>query len=252
MELQKIFTGTYVDKLRNGVKDGSHVKYYESDTFLFDTEQVYSSPNIKKPNKGKLKMPDDTNYHDFENSKIIFEAYKNLTPLQASDIRLWTYLAHTDYYDYMCRRWSSVKKKSASNPSKYILDHWFISSPAQSNFLRHGIAGLWWTAYLTYDETRTDSYELTKVIWKQFAFATRDFGTLKLARHKEAAIGILEFISENESLFVNRFEPKSRFILKYLNQIGGLKPLSYYNKIFFKENLESVRSKIEVAKRGEY
>lgn len=245
MELQKIFTGTYVEKLRNGVKDGSRVKYYESDTFLFDNEQTFSLPKIVKANKGKLKMPDGTNYYDFENSKIIFEAYKNLTPLQASDIRLWTYLAHTDYYEYMCRRWASVKKKSASNPSKYILDHWFISSPAQSNLLRHGIAGLWWTAYLTYDETRTDSYELTNVLYRQLDFATRTLGTYSLARHKAAVKGILEYILQNPNLFKEKFEPKSRFLTKYINQIGGIKPLSYFNKDFFKDSLEAISPKIK-------
>lgn len=252
MELQNLFLGTYVEQLRKGVKDGSLVKYYESDTFLFDNEKTILSPKITKIGTGEFDMPKGTSYYDFENSKIIFETYKNLTPLQASDIRLWTYLAHTDYYAYMSERWAGVRKRSASNASKYILDHWFISSPAQSNFLRHGIAGLWWAAYLTYDETRTNPYELTEILWRQFAFATRDFGTLKLARHKEATIGVLEFIQENEDLFINQFEPKSRFMLKYLNQIGGLKPLSYYKREFFKANLQSVRSKIEVAKRGEY
>lgn len=245
MESQKLFIGTYVEKLRNGVKDGSLVKYYESDTFLFDHEQVYSSPQIAKTNKGELKIPDGTNYYDFENSKIIFEAYKNLTPLQASDIRMWTYLAHTDYYKYMCGRWANVRNKSASNPSKYILDHWFISSPAQSNFLRHGIAGLWWTAFLTYDETRTDPFELTKVLYRQLDFATRTLGTYRLARHKAAVNGILEYILQNPILFDDKFEPKSRFLTKYINQIGGIKPLSYFGKDFFKTSLEAISPKIK-------
>lgn len=252
MELQKLFKENYVTELYNGVQNGSLLKYYKSDTFLYDNQKIVSSPKITKHGEGKLLLPEGSKHNDFENSKIIFETYKTLTPLQASDIRFWTYLSHVDYYEYMHHRWAKIRNNSESNPTKYILEHWFIKSPSQSNFLRHGIAGLWWAAYLTYDETRTNPFELTEIIWRQFAFATRDFGTLKLARHKEATIGILEYIIENEHLFLNQFEPKSRFILKYLNQIGGIKPLSYLNRNFFKNNLELVRKRIETAKRGEY
>ncbi len=244
MELQNLFLGTYVEQLRKGVKDGSLVKYYESDTFLFDSEKTILSPKIKKIGTGEFVIPKGTSYYDFENSKIIFEAYKNLTPLQASDIRLWTYLAHKDYYAYMSERWAGVRKGSASNASKYILDHWFISSPAQSNFLRHGIAGLWWAAYLTYDENRTNPYELTEILYRQLDFATRTLGTYKLARHKEAVKGILEFILQNPTLFKDKFEDKSRFLTKHFNQIGGTKPLSYFNKDFFKYSLQEVSPKI--------
>jgi len=244
MELQKLFKGTYVETLRRGVKDGSIVKYYESDTFLYDTEKIYQSPLILKPSKGELKLPDKGSFYDFENSIIIYEAYKNMTPLQASDIRMWTYLAHTDYYQYMHNRWPGVQDKSAGNVSKYILDHWFISSPNQSNFLRHGIAGLWWAAHLTYDNARTDHYELTKILFRQLDFATRTLGTYFLARHKEAVFGILEYIQQYPDLFKNKFEDKSRYVTKYINQIGGTKPLSYFERGFFKSKLDEVKDKI--------
>jgi len=246
MELQKIFRESYVDDLRQGVKNGSLMKYYESDAFLFDSEKIMQSPHIMKPISGEFIIPDATSLYDFENSKIIYEAYKTITPLQASDVRLWTYLAHTDYYPYMCKRWPGVQNKTATDCSKYILSHWFISSPAQSNFLRHGIAGLWWAAYLTYDETRTDPFELTKILYRQLDFATRTLGLYFLARHKEAVYGILEFILQNPDLFKNKFEDKSRFLTKYINQIGGTKPLSYFKRDFFKNSLHSVKSKIEL------
>jgi hypothetical protein len=247
MELQKLFRANYVEKLREGVKNRSLVKYYESDTFLFDLEQVMQSPLIFKPAKGDLILPDSKSFYDFENSRIIYEAYKSLTPLQASDTRLWTYLAHTDYYNYMSKRWPGVQNKTASNQSKYILDHWFITSPAQSNFIRHGISGLWWAAYLTYDETRTDKYELTKILYTQLDFATRTLGTYSLARHKEAVSGVLEYILQNPPLFKNNFEAKSRYVTKYLNQVGGTKPLSYFKRDFFKNSLHSVRDRIDKA-----
>jgi hypothetical protein len=246
MELQKLFRESYVEALRMGVKDSSLVKYYEGDTFLYDAEKVMQMPHIAKPINSEFLIPTKTALYDFENSKIIYEAYKTITPLQASDVRLWTYLAHTDYYAYMCKRWPGVQDKSATDRSKYILDHWFISSPAQSNFLRHGIAGLWWAAHLTYDETRTDPYELTKVIFRNLDFSFRTLGTYKLGRHREAVIGISEFIIQNPATFKGNFQDKTRFITKYLNQVGGTKPLSYFKRDFFKNTLYDVKAKIEM------
>ena len=43
---------------------------------------------------------------DFQNAKIVYEAYKGkINPLQASDLRLWSYLAHVQHWDYMFARW---------------------------------------------------------------------------------------------------------------------------------------------------
>ena len=128
--------------------------------------------------------------------------------------------------------------------SKYILDHWFIASPTQNNFLRHGLAGLWWGAHLSYDETRKDKYELTRVLFKQLDFVTRTLGVYSLARHKEAVIGILEYMVENQESFEKHFQEKSRFLTKYFNQIGGTKPISYFDRNFFKAALHSAEDRI--------
>lgn len=249
MELQNLFRDRYVQKLRQSVIDGSLIKYYESDAFLYDKNEVVQSPYIYKPEVVEFKYPVENDNYDFENAVAIFKAYPTLTLLQASDIRLWTYLSHVDFYQYMSIRWPGIKNNSAENKSKYILDHWFITSPIQSNFLRHGIAGLWWGAYLSYDETRTEPFELTKVLFKQLDFATRTLGTYYLSRHKEAVIGILEYILQNPELFKTHFEPKTRFMTKHINQIGGTKPVSFFKRDYFKSALHSVKSKIEVTKR---
>jgi hypothetical protein len=61
---------------------------------------------------------------------------------------------------------------------------------------------------------------------------------------EEAVIGILEFIKENDKLFSTSFEKKSRFITKYINQIGGVKPISCFDRLFFKSELEKVSKTI--------
>ena len=245
MELQNIFKSSYVSTLMLGVKDNSLIKYYESDVFLFDEQMILQSPSITLTQNSNLILPDKKSYYDFENSKIIYSLYKDLSPLQASDIRFWIYLAHSNYYPYMCKRWPGIQDKSAINKSKYILDHWFITSPSQSNFLRHGIAGLWWAAHLTYDEKREDPFELTQIVFRNLDFGFRTLGTYKLGRHKEAIIGIAEFIIEHPDVFEGKFQQKSRYLVKYLNQLGGTKPLSYFNRYYFKTALMDVKEKIK-------
>jgi hypothetical protein len=244
MGYQTIFRQNYVEELVRTLKNGTSLPMYENESFEYNVEKTLQSPLIIQPENVDFLIPDKNSFYDFENAKIIFEAYRSLTPLQASDIRFWTYLAHADYYKYMKKRWPKLENKDQGGRTKYILDHWFIPSLTQSNFLLHGIAGLWWGAYLTYDASRTDAYELTRVLFTQLDFATRTLGAYSLARHKEAVLGILDYILLNPNLFETRFQQKSRFLTKYLNQIGGTKPLTYFDRTFFKEKLESVENKI--------
>jgi hypothetical protein len=244
MELQRIFKQSYADELLRGVKNGTLVGLYDNESFEYKDEKVLQAPLINKPDNADFQLPDDTSLYDFENAKIVFEAYKSLTPLQASDIRLWTYLAHVDHYKYMKKRWPGRESTDPGSRSNYILDHWFILSPTQNNLIRHGIAGLWWGAYLTHDLSRTDNYELTRILFSQRDFATRTLGATSVTRHKAAVLGILEYILENPELFERKFQEKSRFLTKYVNQLGGTKPLSYFDKDFFKNVLQSIDKQI--------
>lgn len=238
MEKQQIFKEKYLLKLKEEIDTDK----YRSNEFVHDKKQTLMMPNINKPDGLLSKL---NHQNDFETAVAIFEAFKNLEPIQASDERLWTYLAHVDLYSYMIKRWDAVYKGTAKDTVDYINEHWFLKSTAQSNLLRHAISGLWWAVYLSVDENRgANKYELTKILFRQLDFPTRTLGTYKLGRHKEAVIGILEFIQENELLFKKNFEDRVRFITKHLNLIGGVKPIAYYDRSFFKVELQKVAANI--------
>jgi hypothetical protein len=238
MEKQQIFKEKYLLKLKEEI----NVDQYRSNEFVYDKKQTLMMPNIIKP-EGLL---DNLNHeNDCETAIAIYEAFKNLEPIQASDERLWVYLSHVDLYPYMIKRWDAVHKGTAKNFVDYIDEHWFLKSSAQSNLMRHALAGFWWAVYLSVDENREDKkYELTKILFRQLDFPTRTLGTYKLGRHKEAVIGILEFIQDNEKLFTKNFEDKVRYITKHLNLIGGVKPIAYYDRSFFKNELQKISAKI--------
>lgn len=238
MEKQQIFKEKYLLKLKEEID----MDKYRSNEFVYDKKQTLMMPNINKP-EGLLSKLNHQN--DFETAIAIFEAFKNLEPIQASDERLWAYLSHVDLYPYMIKRWDAVYKGTAIDATDYVNEHWFLKSSAQSNLLRHALAGFWWAVYLSVDESRGENkYELTKILFRQLDFPTRTLGTYKLGRHKEAVIGILEFIQENELLFKKNFEDRVRFITKHLNLIGGVKPIAYYDRSFFKSELQKVSTNI--------
>ncbi len=239
MAKQIIFKDKYVQKLKNEL----NIEFYKANKFVYDKKQILMLPNIEKTENLLERL--DVN-DDCKTAIQIYEAFQKLEPIQASDERLWVYLSHVDLYSYMIKRWNTghsgtVKDEKAK---EYILEHWFLISSAQSSLLRHALARLWWSVYLSVDETKNDKYELTKILFRQLDFPTRTLGTYKLGRHKEAVIGILEFIKENENLFKNKFEDKARFITKHLNVVGGVKPISYYNRIFFKFELKKMSNEI--------
>jgi len=236
MEKQRIFRSGYARQLKEGVKFGVNLHRYESENFEYDEEQTLFFLNIDKP-VGLLDALDVTD--DFQSAIKIYEAYSGLEPIQASDIRFWVYLTHADLYPYVKERWNSEIS------TKYILDHWFIESPRQGNLLRHSLSQLWWAVHLSIDRERKDKYELTKILFRNRDFPFRTLGTYRLGRHKEAVIGILEFIAENDQLFKGNFEDKTRYITKYLNQMGGVKPIAYYERGFFKSELAKNSSSIE-------
>lgn len=238
MGKQLLFKSKYTATLKEQVSLDESLDKYKSKDFIYDKKQVLMMPNIEESMNLADKL-DASN--DFKTAIQLYEAFKDLEPIQASDERFWTYLAHVDLYPYMIKRWPGVKSGEASDPRKYILDHWFLSSSAQSSLLRHALAGLWWAVYMSVDESRRESrYELTKILFRQLDFPTRTLGTYKLGRHKEAVLGILEFINENENLFKTKFQSKARFVTEYLNIVGGIKPIAYYDRNFFKSELEKV------------
>jgi hypothetical protein len=62
-------------------------------------------------------------------------------------------------------------------------------------------------------------------------------GQTRFARHKPAIHGVLEFIKEN-NLDKQSLEQAGRAIVPYINLLGGIRPLSYFEKDWFKTKLK--------------
>lgn len=239
------FTIDTIKDLKIKVKEmnGTLLSYYTQNEFKPDnsfrlfTEQ--SEVQITNENLvNQMLSAFEQNETEFEVGKLLFENLK-LNPKQASDIGFWTYHNHHTFYQYIAKRWGDVwnEEKDVANPSTYIVNHWIQSNSSQGELIDYPISGLWWSFYLTVDESRTDKYELTRILFKNFSLRTKYFGQARFARHKPAIIGALEFIKEN-NLEEKSLEQAGRAIYPYINLLGGIRPLSYFDKDWFKDKLK--------------
>ena len=238
MIAQRTFKKTYVDVLTDNVRNGYNLDLYGKDTFPYDSNEVVIIPTVRYP-EGLLEKMIPTAQSDCESAIALYEAYLNLTPLQASDKAFWTYLTHVDLFEYVQARYPRVKEEGFDNVN-YVLNHWFYIS----DWIKvHPLASLWWYVYLTYDEQSEDRYKYTRIFFSNYEFRT-NFVQYSIARHKEALIGYFDFLAENKEIMSQFFKGRNRFITKYLNKLGGSRLLSTLDRNFFKEELTRIKPQI--------
>ncbi len=183
---------------------------------------------------------------DFQNAKIIYEAFsQSINPVQASDLRLWAYLAHIQHWDYMNTRWKidtpdeedeeaedaqweeqgEEKKTSANKILDRIGYRYFFKASRGKAFVRQGISRLFWSAYLTYDADNENPYEYT-----EYFFSKQDIFTSiterSYARNKILVLAALKELKAHPEL--GRTE--IRLFLAKLNQAGAIKVLDFLDK----------------------
>lgn len=183
---------------------------------------------------------------DFQNAKILYEAFsQSINPVQASDLRLWAYLAHIQHWDYMNTRWkidapdeedeeaddaqgeeqSEEKKTSANKILDRIGYRYFFKASRGKAFVRQGISRLFWSAYLTYDADNENPYEYT-----EYFFSKQDIFTSiterSYARNKILVLAALKELKAHPEL--GRTE--IRLFLAKLNQAGAIKVLDFLDK----------------------
>lgn len=238
MELQKTFKESYMKELRDAVKSGVSVPLYGNETFELNASKVKRLAGIYEPEQLEEKLQGLEN-DDFSAAIVVYEAYKDISPLVASNETFWAYITHTSMFHYTQKRWPKVLDGSAT--ATYILDHWFIGG---QGIMRNAAASLWWTVHNTVDEERTNKYELTSIMFKNYTLRTNTFGISLLIRHREAMIGILDFLSHNPEITENFFEPRGWFISKYFNRLGAVKQLACLDRTFFRDRCEKMKDKI--------
>jgi hypothetical protein len=147
---------------------------------------------------------------DAEASQLIFQWLGKLTPVQAADERLWVLLTHRTFASYVHKRWGKGLER-ATQPEALVVDRWFFRGTGVATFVRNGISRLWWFGYLTYDNKRTNPFELTDILLSlqdiQVAFLERSLG-----RCKSLLRAVLETVQKHQEDL--RKTPKSGDVIQ--------------------------------------
>ncbi len=169
---------------------------------------------------------------DATNVERLYGNLKFLSESQASDERLWAGLCFGPFWNYVRYRWKINKENDVKN-------HFLFGYGPRRSLTRNALARLWWIGKLTYDENRTDPWELTR-----FVCESNDY-----------ILHILERNTSNNPVIIRAFldavlEARNKGLkidtnivaelAKYLNLLGGiyildcLPPKKIHDKIFAK------------------
>ncbi len=229
MGWQKVFSPGYVRELKENID----LENYKEAAFPYDESKVKFLVGVQAAQGLVQRMNPES---DFESAVALYEAFPTLSRLDASEMYLWVYLAHTELFAYMKNRWPAFE-----SGEDYIIDHWFTDK------LRGFLSGLWWTVKLTVDDGAEEGhkYDLTKAAFLNQTFRTRTFVNSAIGKSKNARDGILRFIADNWELFESKSEARLDFVKTYFSRLGATKELSYFDKAFFYDELVKRRESIE-------
>lgn len=235
----KLFTSTYTTELQRKVEVYKEYDNYIKDRFPCEEKFPKGSTGIFLPEKFMLKIPEDKrNMFDFENSILLYENLTGMNETKASDPRVWTYLTHVVFWEYMRKRWPI---ESMEDPSGRIIDRYHMKYLKLESLVRNGLSRLWWYAHLTVDEKKADKFEKTKILLSKADISVgileRSFGSSRNVR-----IALLNFLSKNPG--ITEKEDLWRDLFIQVNILGGVKNLPFLTINEIENDLMEIKNKV--------
>lgn len=225
------FTEEAYEKLLNDIsRNAEH--YSEKDEWLpdyfGDLQEYYKTSTVEVSSFTPSYTPGkkdeaQKSMDDLVNTRLIYDAFHNLTPLQASNKYMWTYLCHAvpEYRKYIRDRWMQEERENT------IESRYFVTTP-RSLWRYNALSRLWWYGYLTYDRDSSDHYALTKILLMNQTICTDvmdTFNRMNYDRMRGILIAIRDFkneIADNEGITDYFRECK-----KYLNHYAAVTTLEF-------------------------
>lgn len=195
---------------------------FQIDDFQFDTD---------------FSKEHDFSKQDVENVIRLYSAMKSLTDTQATDERLWSGLAHGDFWEYMHCRWNGRGGRGELNDAVSLVRvRYFVResiSSARKALFKSSLSRLWWIGRLTYDETRKDAFELTKYLKEDFSTKSLVLFSSNFTSNPSIMHGLFSALLELENEgFIYGTKSRDTYYeaTRYLNIFGGTHILDYYTE----------------------
>jgi len=228
--LLSFFTEEAYDELLNNIENNS-TKYFQEDDWLdtffgnklyFKQSKAVDVLNFKPQYSTTDKTDEQKSQEDLVNTRLMFDAFKKLTPYQASNKYMWTYLCHAipEYRKYIISRWTDLRENT-------LKTRFFVTSTKDSLF-DNSLSRLWWYAHLTYDKENRNPYSLTEVLLTNQTICT-DFIDTYNCRNANRSKGVLSAIKEFIEILGTSKGVSNYFrdCNKYLNRYAAVTNLDF-------------------------
>ena len=237
-----------LSEVNKGIKDPSKISS--------DIEQAYKShlsgsfkpmtDNMDRVNLGSYQIGEDVikqlNFNckptdDFENVKSLYTALRNLTPQDANDKRLWVRLTHDSFHRYVVNRWFKEDPKKTKT-FQVVKERYFFEGASQRARVSNAISRLWWIGKLTVIDDAS-SEEIDQWKYTELICDSQDWITSLLERrlgaYRNVRFGVLDYYSKNKTAFSSGKSGKIQFLLKALNNYGGVSVISNLDQLEIEE-----------------
>ena len=166
------------------------------------------------------RRPDST---DAVNALAVFQSLSRLSPYQASDERIWTYLCHNECRSYVAARWLHGYERDSRGAAERILNHFFVKGN-RSLIRDNGVSRLWWLGSIAMKVDPTDPRRFLDILlYRQdvrSALIERPSVSMNLDVLKAIyAVMKEDFETDNKTLFQRDL---FREWMKNLNRRGGV------------------------------
>lgn len=179
---------------------------------------------------------------EFTNVKSVYSALKFLSDSTASEERLWAAMCLGPLYPYVQYRWG----KYLQSPNG-IKQHFFFEGSNRRSLTRNAAARLWWTGRLTYDEKRSNPFELTEFVCKHPDLLMH-FIERNTSNNLHILRPFIEAILEEEKNGIILNTDDGGELAKYLNLLGGMYILDVMPEEWIKE--KTIQKIYQIAQRG--
>lgn len=240
---QIAFKYSYAQELEDHIAE--NVSNYLPDRFIYDTTQTEEinfegCPGLQDRMLEHLSTKAS---EEVDAAIILYEAFRDLTPLQAAYKPFWIYLSHVELYLYMHKRWLENPPEGI-NMRDYIASHWFY----KNGKLRNHLEGMYWLVRKSVEEDEDGKldYQYTRFLFSRRVLGDRGIAARQFIFMNDKVFkGILKYIMDNkDTIFEHHMQARATYCAMLLNQKGGVVDLSTWTEKDVKAFLDPYQNKI--------
>ena len=237
----KVFTEEGLELLEHNI--ASNINHYqkESNEWIYDflgNDSYIKEFHTEVPDFELKIDKKDSSLADLENVKTIYSNLKFLTNEQASDPRFWTGLTHLNFWEFMYSRWEVEEKgQNIENiEGRYFIG---IGNGQRRSLIINIISKYWWVGRKLYNEDTDLPFGLLEFFKSDYTTKSHTLFSSSYVNNDEIIRFVIEGLIELEGEIERKLTRlEFRRVLVYLNILGGINVLDYFEKEELKNRIK--------------